>query len=218
MKLFMATKQCTRCKIIKKLSEFNKRNSSKDGLHTQCRLCTREVATEYKERNKQVITQKKAIYDKKRYQENRELIIKRARQYGLRNKDKKVEYDKKYYKENKNRITKKKSSYYLKNKQKVKEYYDNWYKQNQCKVYANNKKYENAKRMAAPKWLTQEQIKQIELLYKDRQLIESLTGVGYDIDHVVPLRGNTVCGLHVPWNLQILTRAENSAKRNKLII
>jgi hypothetical protein len=66
-----------------------------------------------------------------------------------------------------------------------------------------------------PQWLDSFQLEQIKQYYKKAQSITENTGVKHHVDHIVPLRGKTVSGLHVPWNLQIITAIENGIKHNK---
>ena len=66
-----------------------------------------------------------------------------------------------------------------------------------------------------PLWLTKEHKAEILQFFMDASYIQNLTKTRMSVDHIVPFNGEKVSGLHVPWNLQILTYAENSGKRNK---
>lgn len=69
-----------------------------------------------------------------------------------------------------------------------------------------------AKRRAAMPWGDREAI---QAVYREAARRTKETGIQHDVDHVYPLLGRTVCGLHVETNLQILTHAENVLKGNK---
>ena len=70
---------------------------------------------------------------------------------------------------------------------------------------------------ATPKWITPEQKLAMRNLYLKAQELTKIAGERYVVDHIVPLRGNDVCGLHVPWNLRVITQEENLKKSNKLL-
>ena len=61
-----------------------------------------------------------------------------------------------------------------------------------------------AEMLATPKWLQ----------LRDFIEISAKCPKGMSIDHIVPLRGERVCGLHVPWNIQYIPIAHNVAKGN----
>jgi hypothetical protein len=72
-------------------------------------------------------------------------------------------------------------------------------------------------RDATPKWLTDVQKMEIRLKYRLAIELSRATGERHAVDHIISLHGETVCGLHVPWNLQVLTQKDNLLKYNKLI-
>jgi 5-methylcytosine-specific restriction endonuclease McrA len=72
-------------------------------------------------------------------------------------------------------------------------------------------------RAATPKWVTAEQKLAMRQMYLQAMELTKLTGERYVVDHIVPLISDEVCGLHVPWNLRVITQEENLKKSNKLL-
>lgn len=71
-----------------------------------------------------------------------------------------------------------------------------------------------AKRQRTPGWLTKEQRAEISAIYARCKELRA-RGHNYVVDHLVPLMGKHVCGLHVPWNLRIVSHSYNCRKSNK---
>lgn len=86
------------------------------------------------------------------------------------------------------------------------EYIKRWQKNNSDKV---NKR--------TPKWLSKLQNDHIKLFYEAAVKMTKEIGIKFDVDHIIPLQGKNTSGLHVPWNLQVITETENCIKHNKEI-
>jgi hypothetical protein len=69
-----------------------------------------------------------------------------------------------------------------------------------------------AKRHATPVWANH---RAIEAIYVEAVRLTRETGIKHHVDHYYPLLSDVVCGLHVEYNLQILTEAQNIRKHNK---
>jgi hypothetical protein len=107
------------------------------------------------------------------------------------------------------------SKYYEDNHEKEKAARREHYQKNKSMYLFNFYKREERLKEATPTWLTDLMLSEIKQLYKQRQELSESTGIEYHVDHIVPIQGENVCGLHVPWNLQIITAEENLKKSNK---
>lgn len=123
-------------------------------------------------------------------------------------KQKKAEY----YQNNKNDISIKAASYYNSNKELVKQRAMEWKTKNKYKHNMSCMVRYTQKMNACPSWVDKDQIR---VFYKIAACLQKVHGVKYHVDHIVPLQGINVSGLHVPWNLQVITASENCSKRNK---
>ena len=88
-------------------------------------------------------------------------------------------------------------------------------KKNPARIKANKIRYENKLAKATPKWLAKEDWETMNSFYQEARRLTLETGISYQIDYIIPINGKTVCGLHVPNNLQILTKSENVSKSNR---
>jgi hypothetical protein len=120
------------------------------------------------------------------------------RQEYLKNKEWYREHSKKYREDPLNSVA-------------IKECSKLWRKNNMDKRRSNQAKRRAVKLNACPQWLSSCQKEEIKLVYAHARIL----GEDYQVDHIIPLQGENVCGLHVPWNLQILPAKVNASKGNK---
>lgn len=73
-----------------------------------------------------------------------------------------------------------------------------------------------AKAQRTPKWLTDNDYWIMEQAYEIAALRSKLFGFEWHVDHILPLQGTTVSGLHVPTNLQVIPWLDNQKKHNKI--
>ena len=110
-----------------------------------------------------------------------------------------------YYEKNKESINTYQKQYYLDNKERLNKKASQYKKDNKGKINSLNAKRRAAKLERTVGW-SDDLV--IQMIYDD-------CPVGYQVDHIIPLQGDNVSGLHVAWNLQYLTAEENNSKGNK---
>lgn len=120
---------------------------------------------------------------------------------------------KRYYEANKEQVI---ARALARPKEDKRKYGKKWAETHAIEVRASTKARRRKHRTATPLWLSNTEKAQIRAIYAQCITLSRTTGVQYAVDHIYPLRSEVVCGLHVPWNLRILTREENLRKSNAL--
>jgi hypothetical protein len=107
---------------------------------------------------------------------------------------------------------------YVNHTQKIKEHVKKWAKKNPSKVLSYTRASQTKKRMRNPKWLTTDERWMIGQAYELAALRTKMFGFAWHVDHILPLQGELVSGLHTPYNLQVIPGVDNVRKSNKFEI
>ena len=134
------------------------------------------------------------------YYANKERILAYKKEYYLKTKEKRLATNDKYRKNN---------------RAKISEINKNWRLKNTSLINAKNRTRRSSKNNRTPLWLTDIDHERIQNEYKLAYILSKVTGQKWEVDHVIPLQGEFVSGLHVPSNLRAISAYENRSKHNK---
>ena len=152
-------------------------------------------------------------YQKDYAQRNREKAYQKVKEWREANPEKKLEQDRRYAKKHPDLLIAKTQRWRANNPEKAVESSKKTRKKHAARVLANKAKYRAVKLRATPIWLNKGHWFEIGCVYVYRDALKRV-GFNYHVDHIVPLQGKHVSGLHVPENLQVIPATQNRLKNN----
>lgn len=141
----------------------------------------------------------RAEYDRRRWLNERAYMENKNRRYQQSKKD---------------QISAQKKKYSIREKSRLKAARKIWVENNRPVIRALNAARKRVVARATPEWVDRNAIRQV---YREAERLSRATGIPHHVDHIVPLQGETICGLHVPWNLRPLPAFDNISKKNRLL-
>jgi hypothetical protein len=183
-------KTCSKCGDEKELSFFNKHRGKPMGVYSSCRLC------QSKEKAKARARDRKA--------------------YNCRSLD--------WYRDNRQRASENTKRWRMANPEMRTAAWDRWYAENREAVRQYRREHQDSARNAHYTAIRRARFKAavvpwadleaIQVFYREARRLTRETGERWVVDHVLPLKGRGVCGLHVETNLQVIPYSANAHKGN----
>lgn len=210
-------KVCIDCKEQKPLCEFGVHSGHSDGKSSRCLPCARKKSAEYRAKNKDKYLK---TASEKYWADPEAGRDKSKRNYAKHADSRRASAFQKYHADVE-KAKKANRSNYEKHRAarlaQAAEYYRRTYHKNKYKVLEKTKARQASKIRATPTW-DRELTKFIaEQAYELSAMRRESTSIIWEIDHIVPLKSDQVCGLHVWTNLRVIPKAVNRSKGNKLI-
>jgi hypothetical protein len=217
---------CKKCNVDKPLDEFqlDKRRNKHYGT---CRKCRVKAQNDRRLANLDESRKRTREYLQVWRAKNPEKVAATNKKYDEKNRDKRSEYAKQYRKANPEKVRALFDSWAERNPEKIRgymqkaskawhernpDYLSNFYMANKERYVAARARRRAAQDSATPAWLTAIDKAMIQEMYDVSEARYIQTGIKHHVDHIVPINGKNVAGMHVPWNLQVITAHENLSK------
>lgn len=188
-------KRCTKCGEEKALEMFHRKTGATDGRKSRCAVCQNAASATWHATNRE----KHLALNRAWYEKNHAAALARTAKWRTENAERHLAYLAAWREKNADRV-----------RESSRNRLRRWKKDNRGAVNADKMRRIANQLQATPEWADRAAIRAI---YKDAAHLRKM-GVDCEVDHIVPLRGKTVSGLHVHANMQIVSGAYNRQKGN----